>query len=955
MIFKRFLTRKTKSDALPADQDALIELVRSDLDTARRLDACRRINRLSALRALADEDVDAGMREIAQARYRKLLCGLDQQAPHSRDRLAEIADLDDQRCLEHVAANAKEPDIRLAAIERLLDPEALAACAVNDAVTANRAFAAEHLNEKQALEQVVRQIGKKDKNVYRIARRKLKEHTEREALPQRIRQESQTLCEKLESLGRFENWVQDRALLDLLDSQWAEIEPHADEATRGRYVDKRERFLASYRVYRQKHEARIAGEEARAANRAARRTLIEEFAACASMTDEQALDTHIGDISQRWQNLEPLPDAMHSPLARAYDSARREASERLDGLRTRRKAVVRLTKLLESARKTLEQSRPIDGNQMRKLLQEALSLQATEGMDKTLREDFHEIRGRLEERLGKQVQHAEQRLEEAQGKLTELAEAVEAGELKRAEPLFQSLQACVDLGESSGLPHKRLTAISDALRALAPRVRDLQKWRKWGSDTHREGLCQAMEALETADIPLEAKTLRLHDLQMDWKVLDKGGSPVNHPLWDRFHSAAEKVYACCKPYLDQQALERETARAEREALCEQLEAFLEQVDWERIDWKQALRAEREMRKGWAAMGEVEGRHRRTLERRFHRAIKRLDDRLSEERSKNQAFKRGLIDQVEALMEEPALDRAIESCKRIQRDWFTTVPTRQKDENRLWQRFRAACDAVFARRRQKHDALTAELDENLKTREAICADAESLACSDLDSESLRTELRAIEGRWQNTESMPLPRQGAGALNERWRAALKQVRQRQLQILEAQRQASLDLLARQAAVCRDLEQAVEAGEVGAGQITDGEVAWKSLPKQSDKVLQQSIEARFRMSLEAATNGGDALRDALRENAKQRAELCLHLEILAQIESPPEHMQERLAFQVNRLKGHMRAREKDPLTGATRLLERWYLCGPAPAGEMPALEIRFTRARDAIERVRQDSETV
>ena len=55
------------------------------------------------------------------------------------------------------------------------------------------------------------------------------------------------------------------------------------------------------------------------------------------------------------------------------------------------------------------------------------------------------------------------------------------------------------------------------------------------------------------------------------------------------------------------------------------------------------------------------------------------------------------------VEEPDLGRAIDETKRLQRDWHTTVPARQKDENRLWQRFRAACDAVFARRQAQQEA------------------------------------------------------------------------------------------------------------------------------------------------------------------------------------------------------------------------------------------------------------
>jgi len=67
------------------------------------------------------------------------------------------------------------------------------------------------LTIKEALERAVKRIGKKDKQVYRTARRKLGEIAEREALPARIRARCDELCGKLERLGRRGHWEQDRS------------------------------------------------------------------------------------------------------------------------------------------------------------------------------------------------------------------------------------------------------------------------------------------------------------------------------------------------------------------------------------------------------------------------------------------------------------------------------------------------------------------------------------------------------------------------------------------------------------------------------------------------------------------------------------------------------------------------------------------------------------------------
>ncbi|MEA3276637.1 MAG: DUF349 domain-containing protein [Pseudomonadota bacterium] len=950
MIFKRFLTKK-KPHPVPEDQDNLIRIVRNHEDTAARRDACRRISRLSALRELATTDVDAGIREIAFAHYRKLLCGLLDDPPPMAERLNEIAVLADPRILEQVAGAARESEVRSAAISKIESPTALAACALNDALAANRSAAVERLEDKQALELVVRNIGKKDKRVYRVAREKLKDIVEREALPERIRSKCAELCEKLEHLGRFESWVKDRSILDLLDRQWAEIESQTEAQWQTRYRDLRNRFLTAYEEYRREHEAQIAADVASDAIRRECRSLLDELAACTSLTDETEIAALTERISTRWLELEPLAENEQSAMERRYAALSSQASERLEELAAQRKRDKRLKKLLAAAEKALEQSKSLESKRIRKLFDDAKPILNAPGVNDTLAARFSKAREQLDERLRKQKGHAEQRLVKLPGKLDELEAALENGELRHAEPLYQSLLACLDLVEASGLPHTAYSAVADRLRKLSPRVRGLQKWRKWGADQHRQDLCEAMETLSNAEMSQESKASRLHDLQMEWKELDKAGSPVNHPLWDLFHALSEQVYESCKPYLERQAAERETNRQEREQLCSELEEFLDKVEWERMDWKKATHAEREMRQAWSAIGPVEGRHRKTLDKRFRSAMKRLDGHLTEERNRNQQLKRDLVSRVEALAEEPDLERAIEETKRLQRQWHTTVSARQKEENRLWQGFRAACDAVFARRREQHEAQVAELERNLQQREAICRDAETLA--DADSDQIAQGLTALESRWRDSEVLPIPRQAASRLNQRWREARSLVQRRGRERREQQRRESLDLLARQSSVCERLERWLET-EAGEEMSLDAtEAKWQALPKQRDAGLQAAIGSRFGAALRALREGDTTLRGRFAANGERRAELCLHLEVLARVDSPPELTKERLAFQVTRLKEHMRQGEKDPLEGASRLLQEWYVCGPAPASVAAGLEDRFRRARTALEKVEREHE--
>ena len=956
MFFKRLLGKQKNRTPATEDQDELIRIARGDQNPAIRRDTCRRVKRLPELRYIASSDADAGVRDIALAHYRNLLCGQEDGGLALKERREEIAVLQNQHILEQVAMGGLEAEIRGAAIAKLANPDVLANCALNDSLAANRSTAVELLDDKQALDQIVKNIGKKDKRVYRTARQKLKAIVEREAMPERIRTQCEALCEKLERLGRFGSWVQDRAMLDLLDRQWAVIEPEADPSRKARYQDQRRRFVAAYDAYRSEHESQIAEEETRETLRAERRDLLAELQNLATLGDETKIQDGLEGIAARWDALALLPKKEQASLQRAFAANRADALARMDGLTAIVERNAHMAKLLRKAEKSLERPKPLDRKQIRSLMDEAKPLLDAKGTDKSVAARYAEVRDSLDERLRNQKKHAEQRLEQLPTKLQELTTAIEGGGLKEAEPLYQSIASSIELIESSGLPHKAFADTAAQLRSLAPRVRDLQKWRKWGGDQQRQELCATMEGLITDNMPLEALSLRLRDLQMEWKGVDKGGSPVNHPLWERFHAASERVYERCKPLLDEQAALRNENRQAREQLCQELEAFLDQVDWERVDWKKAARAEREMRQAWSAMGPVEARHRKPLEKRFRSAVKRLDGRLAEERNRNQTKKRDLIARVEALAEEPDLGRAMDDTKRLQREWQTTVPARQKEENRLWQRFRAACDAVFARRREQQDAYTAEREENLKQRQDQCAELEKLAASDAGLDQLASELQELEKGWTVTDALPVPRQASAGLARRWREARSEV-ERRLQVLQdRQRRRDMDLLAERATLCERLERVLETDRGTPQALMTAEAEWQSLPRQLDSKIQAAIERRFERAVEAMKEGGaklDALRSSFAADGMYRAELCLRLEILAQVDSPPELTNERLQFQVARLTEHMRQGEKDPLEARSRLLHEWYLCGPAAASIAASLEERFRRARSAIEKTNRDNQ--
>lgn len=946
MLFQRFLKKRKQAvvDAQQAaaakNQETLAEQAQHHADATARRDAVVQLLQVGTLRRILEQDGDAGVRDAARARFLDLLCSDEREREPLATLLEEFARIDRPEIVETIALKGALPELRRAAIERVQSPAALALCAVQDGAAGNRGCAVERLEDKAALEQVVRQIGKRDKNVHRRARDKLRLIAEQEERPRRIHAQCDELCAKAERLGRLGHWSQDRALLEHLEHQWAAIDGEPEPGMTARFQAERTRFLDAYGAHCRENAAQIAEQEAHSAIRVQREALLRELSNAIGESDEMDLQALRERIATDWKSLPRLPaqsqrqlDARYDEIVRILDGAQKTQSDR-------RHSVERLERIASAAQQLLAESKPLDSKDVKRLLERGRSTAATLS-DPAASAPFLALAEQLESRLTQQQKHAEQRLRQLPERLAELESHLAGGELKKAEPLYQSLQAGIALIQASGLQRDAVTNLSNRLRTLSPQLRDLHNWRRWGADQHREGLCADMEALIDRELPLETVTEQLRALQKDWKGLDKTGSPANHALWARFHRASDSVYERCRPYMEVQAAERETNRIARERVCQQLEDFLSNVDWERVDWKRILRAERDTRQTWAAIGPTDSRHRRPLENRFHRALKNLDQRLDAERRRNQALKQNLIGQVRTLAELPDLEAAIERTKALQREWRTTVPARQRDENKLWQDFRAACDAVFERRAALQQAHAHELHDNLIAREAICREALALATSEPDPKRLAAAEREFIERWRAREALPVPRQAAAQLNQQWQQARKAMERRRQEREDEQRQAALDLLQRQAALCERLELSLLGEMTDVIEPTAALQLWQQLAHQPDNSLQQALNARFELAQSAAQDPARLaeLRKRFSENARLKNRLCLQLEIIAGVESPPDLAQQRLEFQVARLAERMVEGEDTPPRGATGLLHDWYLTGPAPLNE--ELNARFDHA--------------
>ena len=171
----------------------------------------------------------------------------------------------------------------------------------------------------------------------------------------------------------------------------------------------------------------------------------------------------------------------------------------------------------------------------------------------------------------------------------------------------------------------------------------------------------------------------------------------------------------------------------------------------------------------------------------------------------------MIEQVAKLSEMEDTRKAISELQALKKQWKVTVSGKRKQEQEIWNRFTAACDAVYNRGREAKKAFDRELGEHLEAKQRICGEIEAaVADNPSDAGELDGQIKRWKSAWE--DSGRAPRNQAKQIDRRYRDAMTTAR-KQLAALHQAAQSELDQhLFQRAALCADIE-----GQLLAGRIT------------------------------------------------------------------------------------------------------------------------------------------
>ncbi len=264
------------------------------------------------------------------------------------------------------------------------------------------------------------------------------------------------------------------------------------------------------------------------------------------------------------------------------------------------------------------------------------------------------------------------------------------------------------------------------------------------------------------------------ELQRRWR--ESGPVPKNDSkdIWETYHLHVENFYNYIKINKELRDLDLKKNYETKLALCEEAESLL-------VNESSVINAFHKLQKlheQWRECGPVAAEYKEVLWERFKEASTKINkahqehfDAIKEEQERNLSLKNELCTKAEELAAMPRSsrsewDKASEELIEIQKVWKTIGFAPKRDNTRIYERFRAACDRFFEGKRDFFLQVKDQMENNLQAKIALCIAAEALSESD-DWKKSTDELIALQKEWK--EIGAVSRKQSDAVWKRFRAA------------------------------------------------------------------------------------------------------------------------------------------------------------------------------------------
>ena len=275
----------------------------------------------------------------------------------------------------------------------------------------------------------------------------------------------------------------------------------------------------------------------------------------------------------------------------------------------------------------------------------------------------------------------------------------------------------------------------------------------------KEAILERLQTmLDNADVE-QASYNDFKALQQEWKSIGEVPATKVADLWKSYQVLTERFYDILKLSIEFREYDFKKNLEAKTRLCEAAERLADEQDV-----ISAFHQLQKLHDEFREIGPVARELREEVWNRFKTASTAVNKRhqqhfeaLKERENANLEKKTALCEKVEnidfnALETYNQWNDKTQEIIAMQEEWKTIGFAPQKMNNKIFERFRAACDAFFQRKAEFYKDMKDNLAANLEKKTALCEKAEALQNS-TDWKSTADKLTALQREWKTIGAVP----------------------------------------------------------------------------------------------------------------------------------------------------------------------------------------------------------
>ena len=275
-------------------------------------------------------------------------------------------------------------------------------------------------------------------------------------------------------------------------------------------------------------------------------------------------------------------------------------------------------------------------------------------------------------------------------------------------------------------------------------------------------ICEKAEAL------LNEKSLnKMHDslqeLHEHWKNIGPVEKEKRNAIWDRFQTATKTLHKKRNDYFLLKKEENDKKLEAKNSICKAIDDLTNKLPTSHNSWQQLIAESRKLEEKWKSLGRLGKKEnsiawknlRNSLDN-FYQKKKDFYKNRNKDSENVIAKKTAICEKAEALKKDINWKETTGKLIQLQEDWKNTGFSPKQKTDKIWNRFKSACNGFFNAKKVHFKDLDKAKEENLKAKQTLLKEVEKFSPSEDGKADFET-LTNFSKEWRKCGFVPRNKQ------------------------------------------------------------------------------------------------------------------------------------------------------------------------------------------------------